>query len=650
MMSIRALLQGFWASAVGDRRLSSTKQLSELKKQIPSLYGLLSVNAIALAITHYSLAPTYLTVAVPGLLVLSCLFRIARWRRMEPSQMSELEATRKLNRTIIVTTLFTVPFSLWGMSLYEFGGPNEHGHVTVFAAITVIGCVLCLTHLPVAAYLMVGLMMVLFLPFYIAQANLVSIAIAINVALVIAVIVRVVRGSFESFAHMVEAQSEADRLHQMTRQQALTDSLTNLPNRRQFFEKLQDLCANERSGYCALALFDLDRFKPINDTFGHQYGDIVLIEIGRRLNVFARTDIIVGRLGGDEFGLIVSSEKAISNLAAFCRSICDVLQQPIHVGGFDLTTSCTCGAAETKNAFKEGNKLFERADYALYYGKDHFRNDVTVFSNQHERELLAEQAIETGLRSAKLADELSLAYQPIADIATGRITAVEALARWRSPALGDVPPGRFISAAERCGIMHALTMMLLGKLLQDSAAIPSEIGVSFNLSAHDLSSHDTVMAIVAAVRASDLDPRRLTFELTETALIRDFELAQRAIKALKDSGAQIALDDFGTGYSSFSYLHQMSFDKIKIDRSFVSKIDTNHGRRIIASIADLCHGLGLVSIVEGIETAEQLAAVKLCGCLFGQGYYIGRPISLYDLQNVIGPQPINAKTGTYHAR
>jgi predicted signal transduction protein with EAL and GGDEF domain len=316
---------------------------------------------------------------------------------------------------------------------------------------------------------------------------------------------------------------------------------------------------------------------------------------------------------------------------AACDRICEALQEPIRLGEIRVQTGCSGGLATYPQAGREADALFDRADYALYHSKEHRRGVTTAFTREHEAAIRAEREVENALRSSDLAAEMRLHYQPILDTRTGEITLVEGLARWTSPSLGEVAPDRFVAAAERCGMIHSLTLLLLRKALADGARMPASVGLSFNLSAHDLASPETVIAILALVRQSGIDPSRLTLELTETALMRDFAQAKDAITTLRALGIQIALDDFGTGYSSLGYVHRLPLDKIKIDRSFISGLDTEVGYSLISTILDLCQNLGLDGIAEGIETPEQLAAVRRHGCRYIQGYFVGRPMPIADL-------------------
>jgi diguanylate cyclase (GGDEF)-like protein len=625
------------ASAGG---LTAVRQLTELQKQVPTLYGLLSINACALAVTHYPLAPAFLTLGLPAAVIAICLVRAVHWLRLRPETFSEAQAARHLRQTTVLTVFFSVAFVIWAMILNGFGGPYEQGHVAIFVAVTVIACIFCLTHLPVAAFLVTGIVMSVFLSCCVTSGNRVFLAIAANTAFVTAVMVRILSNNYRAFVQLVASRAEASRLSEENARLAQTDSLTGLPNRRYFFHKLDEAiqAASGDGASFALAIFDLDRFKPINDTYGHNIGDRVLAEAGRRLAAFGSADVIVTRLGGDEFGVLLRDPGPPAAAIAFCDGICTALQQPIRLGDIRVVTGCSGGLALSCKAGHDADALFDRADYALYHSKEQRRGVTTLFAQEHKDAIQAERAVETALRTSDLAAEMALHYQPILDLETGRVALVEGLARWTSPSLGRVPPDRFIAAAERCGMIHTVTLLLLRKALADCARLPPAIGLSFNLSAQDLASPETVVAILAAVRASGVDPRRLTLELTETALMRDFDHAKAAITTLRGLGIRIALDDFGTGYSSLGYVHRLPLDKIKIDRSFMADVDTDRGCRLVSTILDLCRNLGLAGVAEGIETADQLEAARRQGCRYVQGYHVGRPMPLDALLHRLGAE------------
>ncbi len=626
----RELLSGIVPAYTGPE--ASTLQLGELQKQIPSLYALLGVNAAALAFTHYAYAPGWMTVGLPGFMIAVCAVRGVHWWRLSLKGVTEAEAMAVLRRTSILTILFSIVFVAWAIGLTAYGGPFEHGHVAIFVAITIVACIFCLTHLPVAALLGTFIVIGAFLVHCFTSGNSVFIAIALNTAFVTVVMVRILINNFLAFLLLIASKAEAQRLVEENRSLAHTDSLTGLPNRRCFFKHLDALIAASAGDQAsfALAIFDLDRFKPINDTFGHTAGDRVLAETGRRLAALAADGAIIARLGGDEFGVLFPAT-AMADVVERCDRICLALHAPISLGEMQVSPGCSGGLAVYPSAGRDADALFDRADYALYHSKERKRGTTTLFSQEHEDAIRAERAVETALQSADLAAEMEMHYQPILDTTTATVTTVEALARWTSPRLGRVPPDRFIAVAERCGMIHALTLLLLGKALADAARLPAGIGLSFNLSSHDLASPETVVAVLAAVRQSGLDPKRITLELTETALMRDFEGAHQAITLLRALGIKIALDDFGTGYSSLNYVHRLPLDRIKIDRGFMADVESDLGRSVVSTILDLCQNLGLDGIAEGIETVEQLNAVRRHGCRYVQGYLIGRPTPIADL-------------------
>jgi predicted signal transduction protein with EAL and GGDEF domain len=289
--------------------------------------------------------------------------------------------------------------------------------------------------------------------------------------------------------------------------------------------------------------------------------------------------------------------------------------------------------------------LFERADYAMYHGKQASRGSSTIFDPSHEAALRTNSVTERCLRNADLDAELSVRFQPVFDVARGRPIAFEALARWHSPELGHVPPNVFIGVAERSDLINQITPLLLRKTLAAAKAWPADIRVSFNLSVRDLLSPASIVEIVSIVRASGFRAERIDFEVTETAFMGDFDRAQEAIHALKAIGARIALDDFGTGYSSLSYIHRLPLDKIKIDRSFVAGIEAQPTcRTIVRTVVDLCRSLQIDCVVEGAETPTQVAILRELGCATMQGYFFGKPMLEAEVADCIAAAGVTLRS------
>jgi diguanylate cyclase (GGDEF)-like protein len=388
----------------------------------------------------------------------------------------------------------------------------------------------------------------------------------------------------------------------------------------------------------AVAVLDLDGFKPVNDAYGHAVGDQVLIEVGRRLRQRCGDKFFAARLGGDEFGIVIDRDMVEDEMVEFGKNICALLQLPFVLPDVTAQLSGSIGFAQFPEGGRDASVLFERADYALYYAKQHCRGMPTIFSARHETAIRESSLIEQTLRHADLTRELSLAYQPIIDLATRRPTGFEALARWHSPTLGSIAPNVFIKLAERSELISQLSEILLHKTLEAMRSWPPFLSVAFNLSTRDIATNNTIARIRDIVTYSGIAPARIEFEITETAVMRDFEQARAALHALKEFGARIALDDFGTGYSSLSYVSRLPLDKIKIDRSFIAEIETDGTcSSIVKSMIDLCRNLKLECVIEGIETSAQLEILSGLGCRTAQGFYFARPMPASEIAAYVEP-------------
>jgi predicted signal transduction protein with EAL and GGDEF domain len=291
--------------------------------------------------------------------------------------------------------------------------------------------------------------------------------------------------------------------------------------------------------------------------------------------------------------------------------------------------SCSIGFAVFPRSATSAEALYECADYSLYHAKRFLRGRTVIFSSELEAEIRSRGVIENLLRSCDFDAEMDLVFQPIVDAMSERTAGFEVLSRWHSPRLGLVSPADFIPAAERIGLIRPLTQALLIRALATAKTWPDDIRLSFNLSAHDICSPDGILPLIMIIENSGLPPRRIDFELTETAVTFDFVRAQQSIAALKAMGCGISLDDFGTGYSSLSHVHRLPLDKLKIDRSFVADINDNPvSHKIIKSLTGLCDDMEIACVVEGVETRAQLDTLRRLGCDFIQGYYFAKPMRL----------------------
>ena len=463
----------------------------------------------------------------------------------------------------LVATLGTV-FTAWSLALAPYGDAYARTHVAFFMSITVIGCVFCLVHLRAAALALTVIVTVPFTAVFLMSGNLVLIAIALNFGMVSVIMTVLMFRHFGEFRALIRSRCELAALSQENSRIAHSDSLTGLANRRSFFRDLQPLidAADAEGREFALGMIDLDGFKPINDVYGHGAGDVVLAEVGRRLLDVLGPGAGLARLGGDEFAFVLPGSHGPDAMLRAGRDICDALETPIGLPTGVAQIGASIGFAVYPGMARDLAQLVERADYALYFAKGNRRGHAAIFTSDHERAIRARSTVEQELRRADLAAELSLMFQPIVDVANHRVVAFEALARWDSPQIGAVPPATFIVAAERIGLIGAITEILLGKAIEAMRGWPEHVGLSFNLSAHDIASPPAVARLASIIEDCGVAPERIALEITETALMHDFDAARDALLALKATGAEISLDDFGTGYSSLGYVQRLPIDKI----------------------------------------------------------------------------------------
>lgn len=632
MRSIRHLARSDAANAALMR-----SQFEAFSRQLPLLYFTLMANSVAVAYTHVQSAPAFLSTVVPSVLCAACLLRLCTWarRRSLRSTLTDRQIAVRIRNTVVLVVLFGIAFTAWGLSLYPYGGEYERAHVAFYMSVSVIACIFCLMHMRMAALLLTGIVLGPFVVFFLLTAKPVLVAIAINVLFVTVAMVKVLLTYYRDFADLVNAQSVLEDKQQQllilnneNQRLANVDSLTGLPNRRHFLGQLagrfEHGCPDEHR--FAVGIVDLDGFKQVNDLHGHRAGDSLLEQVGRRLAEFESDALQIARLGGDEFGLLFARGTTHDELIAASAAICDTLRKPYVLAQATVRVSATVGIALFPEAGRTAEQLFERADYALYHAKAHRRGHATVFSQQHESTIRQLGQIEQALRQADLEREMTLHFQPIIDVETGDVVAYESLARWHSPTLGPIAPDVFIRIAEKSDLIHELTDVLLRKALAFMARSDSPIGVSFNLSARDLASPDAVERVRQIVRQSHVDAARLTFEVTETAVIEDFAKGRAALSHLSALGAKIALDDFGTGYSSLHCIHQLPLNSVKVDRSFVLDIERDAlAQGIVRSIVELCRNLELSCVIEGVETARQAEVLAQLGCRLMQGYHFGKP-------------------------
>ncbi|MBS0546080.1 MAG: EAL domain-containing protein [Proteobacteria bacterium] len=413
------------------------------------------------------------------------------------------------------------------------------------------------------------------------------------------------------------------------------DSLTGLPNRlllRDRFEHAALIAEREGgSGLLAVIYLDLDNFQHVNDGLGHETGDRLLVQAVERLKQWVPQADTIARLSGDEFVMLLSDVGDLAAIAAVANAIRDGFAEPLAVGEHVLTTSFSVGISVFPHDGRDFETLLKRADTAVHNAKENGRNTFRFYTREMNADVVERMRITGMFPQALRNSEFVLYYQPQMDVATGRITGVEALLRWRHPVDGLIPPGRFIPIAEQSGHIVAIGDWVIFEACRQTQAWVARTGAqvvtAVNLSALQFKRGNVLDTVTAALRESALPPHCLELELTESVLLQDIELTMRTLRALKSLGVKLSIDDFGTGYSSLAYLKQLSVDKLKIDQSFVRDMLTDaDGASIVKAIIQLGHTLQLKVIAEGVETEAQLAFLGGSGCDQVQGYLFSRPV------------------------
>ena len=429
--------------------------------------------------------------------------------------------------------------------------------------------------------------------------------------------------------------SERKSFEEQITHQAFHDALTGLPNRTLFAERLDRALGRSRRrpelNY-ALLMIDMDKFKTINDTFGHPVGDQLLIQVGRRLSACIRAVDTVARLGGDEFGIILEEFASKHELTKVVKRMHSTLCEPFTLANDDITSSASIGIVPSMVEYTSPEDILRDADIAMYRAKQQGKG-ILLFDKRMRQELIESVNLETELREVLARDGLTLYYQPIVSVIDERLEGFEALARWEHPLRGMIPPDRFIPLAEETGLIIDLGKWVITeacrelKSWQNTIADAHNLTMSVNVSIQQFARPGLVEHVLDVLQRNDLKPACLKIEVTESVLMQDSSRTISELNRLRSLGIQVAIDDFGTGYSSLSYLQRMPVDHLKIDRSFIDGFEnTLENDQIVQSIINLAKSLGLSVIAEGVENREQFDRLRILHCDKAQGFMFSRPV------------------------
>lgn len=463
-----------------------------------------------------------------------------------------------------------------------------------------------------------------------ATLSLAHITLFVTILLLLPAMASISHNIFNTLRDSIASAETSAKLAEKMKILARTDVVTSLANRAGLDHAMAEtIRAASKGDQFALIWIDLDRFKEVNDLLGHPIGDKVLNEVGKRLKDICPEDSTVSRFGGDEF--VVFSPIATRKDAELLSSeIHAQIMGPMRIEGDRLEVRASLGVAILPEDGKDSDTLMQSADLALYHAKIGGRAQTRFFDHSMTRDLVRRREIEDELRLALQREELSIFFQPIVDLETGRIKTFEALVRWFHPEKGELRPDEFIPVAEETGVIVTLGNWITAQAARIAASWPDDVTVAVNLSPLQIRAPGAALGIRNALREAGLDPRRLELEVTESLFVEDNHSTAAFMQELSEIGVRFALDDFGTGYSSLGYINKYPFNKIKVDRSFVS--GPNVGRKsdaIIRAVAEMASTLEMDIVAEGLETIDQVQAVRQAGCTLGQGYYFSRAVPDY---------------------
>ncbi len=616
------------------------EQHNLLRRILPPFYATLIVTIISYSLAFRNFLSIEASLYVPAAVITITIMRMVHWYKANKrGQELDLKVIKRDFLGVRWTT--TIAIILYSYVLV-FSQSNESPHQLAIAISMVWSVAIILSFtvsvLPATSTIFAfSATIPILLNFtHVAAPDLIPLTgIFLVMSLMVIYINRVI---YQTFVSTIIARWKLSRKNNIVKSErelanwiAHTDALTGLPNRRSFnteIEKHLDVLQHDIARSFAVAIVDLDGFKPVNDVHGHAIGDAVLVEVGVRLNRVLQDSGFVARLGGDEFAIIAPDMHDHKQVLELGKRINDSLRPTFHLDGVNAHLSGSCGFHIVRNHDARVGCILERADLALYKAKSGNRGNTEIFSSEMAEQMLRRSLIEQALREAIVNDSIDMYFQPIVDMESRKTIGMEALARWNHPQLGEISPSLFIPIAEHAGLIAELTGKLFEKAILTARTWPDEIFLSFNLSAEHLTRPSAGLNILSALLQHGFPPGRLEIEVTETAIMKDLQQAKITISNLQQAGVRISLDDFGAGYSSMGQIRDLPFDKIKIDKSFVDEVcSSERTRGLVSSIVSMCQNLSICCVAEGIESEDQYQELHSIGCSMGQGYLFSKPVS-----------------------
>jgi diguanylate cyclase (GGDEF)-like protein len=618
-------------------------QFHAFAKQIPLLYLILAINTLAVVFTFAKFGHPWISVYLPLALCIAGLGRGVAWWRIGRSAVSDDVVIRYMQRTNKFAFISSMTFIAWGIALFPYGDAYAQGQIVFFLGLSLISGAFCLMHLRSAVFSLTlfGIAPFSIYFFFAEQGHFRSAA--INLALVSLGMIVILMIYNRDFANLVssrrsllEKQEETQRLSEENLRLANLDALSGLPNRRALMSQLEAIhqATGKANTQTAVIFVDLDGFKDVNDTYGHETGDKVIKIVAREFQSLLPEGAVLARLGGDEFAGLISGSDAAEQADMFAARVVSSLNEPIRIRERAIQIGASVGIACAAQGACDARELFRRADAAMYDVKANGKADVRVYSAALDAARQRQQELEAQIRQGLIEGQFDVFYQPIVDADRKEIVSVEALLRWPRRLAGPIGPDQFISVAEASGLINPLGLLVLRRACRD--ILEAKVKLSVNVSPAQFRDPDFEAKIAAVLAETDFPAERLEFELTEGYLIDHPERAMAVISSLKGMGISIALDDFGTGYTSISYLQRYGFDRIKIDKSLAGQIATDKRAGVlVAGAVYMANGLDMAVTAEGVETEEQANMLRLAGCQCLQGFRYSEPKPIDEIRDLL---------------
>lgn len=605
------------------------EQFRVILRQIPFLYSLILFNSLFMATSVASDIGALSAFAMPAFFAPLLIYRGIRWRKLgKQIDTLPIDLIRRHLRTITLAAgLITLLLGGWTTIFLTSASDKLFYAIPLFAILNTIVCAFCLLALPAATYLILLLGSACTIIAIALVGDNMIYGIAANLIMVAGFISYIVANQFDQLRRIVAAQSDMVAQRAYANHLARRDSLTNMPNRRAFLEALNELKSTRPDKPVALVMIDMNRFKPINDSYGHAAGDKLLINVGECLGKVVEKDGIVARLGGDEFAVLFTRPPGPDWVRGKVKQMLYEISKPVNLDEHEICLGAAFGVSINLHIPDDPMEMLRHADLALYEAKNSKASSISIFEGTMEDRLRRRTLIERALSDKNQMDLITLHFQPIFSNKSGELVGFEALARWDHPEIGRIDPSEFVGAAETTGMATKLTVHLFKQALATARDWPDNIRLSFNLSGSGLGTSNLDIILPKILADMDFEPSRLSVEITETALLNDQDIAHKILTELQNIGVRIALDDFGAGYASIGYLRQIRFDEIKLDGSLISNIvNDQKNRDLLIGVLYLCQAIDAKVTAEMVENAEQLALLRALPVHNIQGYLLGRPV------------------------